>query len=59
MTSLSNKVIKWWYSLTKEMQNELIRKYYPNQDYVHISSISSKLENMYYAEIENNGELSN
>ena len=56
MTSLSAKVIKWWYSLTKEKQKELISKYYPKQDFVHISSISSKLEDMYHK--ENNESVS-
>ena len=56
MTSLSTKVIKWWYSLTKEKQKELISKYYPKQDFVHISSISWKLEDMYHK--ENNESVS-
>ena len=58
MTSLSTKVIKWWYSLTKDKQIELINKYYPKQDYVIISSISSKLEDMFYNE-QNEKRVSN
>lgn len=50
MTSLSKKVIEWWYSLTKDKQQLLIQKYYPNTDFIHISSISSKLEEIYYKE---------
>ena len=59
MTSLSTKVIKWWYSLTKDKQIELINKYYPKQDYVIISSISSRLEEMFYSEQTDDKRVSN
>jgi hypothetical protein len=59
MTSLSRKVIEWWYSLTKDKQIELINKYYPKQDYVIISSISSRLEDMFYNEQLDEKRVSN